>query len=59
MRMPILPYFLAVGSTLFVILGLASNQIEPNISAIQVSQMVGLPAPFKTPSVEARSRPAE
>jgi hypothetical protein len=37
---------------LFAILVFVSSQIEPNISAIQVSQMVGLPAPFKTPPEE-------
>ena len=50
MRMPILSYFVVVGAALFAVLVLASSQVEPNISAIQVSQMVGLPAPFKAPS---------
>ena len=47
MRMPVLSYFLVVGSALLTILTLVSNEINPNVSAIHVSQMVGLPAPFK------------
>jgi hypothetical protein len=49
MRMPILSYFLAVGSVLFAILTFVSREIDPNISAIHVSQMVGVLAPFKAP----------
>ena len=49
MRMPILSYFLAVGNVLFAILTVVSSEIDPNISAIHVSQMVGIPSPFKAP----------
>lgn len=56
MRMPILSYFLVVGIALFAILVAASSQIDPGISAIQVSQMVGLPPPFKAPPDEPQSR---
>ena len=50
MRMPILSYFLVVGTILFGVLVLVSNQKPP-----QVSQMVGIPAPFKAPSEQAQS----
>ena len=50
MRMPVLSYFLVVGGVLFTILTFVSSEIDPNISAIHVSQMVGIPAPFKAPS---------
>ena len=56
MRMPILSYFVVVGAALFAVLVLASSQVEPNISAIQVSQMVGLPAPFKAPPDDPQSK---
>jgi hypothetical protein len=55
MRMPILPYFLFVGSALATILTFVSREI-PDIPAIQVSQMVGVPAPFKAPPEESVSR---
>jgi hypothetical protein len=55
MRMPILSYFLVAGSALFCILTVASTQIDQNISAVHVSQMVGLPAPFKAPPEESPS----
>ena len=53
MRMPVLSYFLIVGGVLFTILTFVSSEIDPNISAIQVSQMVGIPAPFKASSGES------
>jgi hypothetical protein len=53
MRMPILSYFLVVGTALFGVLVLVSNQIEPK--PLQVSQMVGIPAPFKAPSEPEQS----
>jgi hypothetical protein len=53
--MPILPYFLFVGSALATILTFVSREI-PDIPAIQVSQMVGVPAPFKAPPEESVSR---
>jgi hypothetical protein len=55
MRMPILSYFLAVGSVLFAMLTFGSSEIDPNISAIHVSQMVGVPVPFKAPPEEQQS----
>ena len=56
MRMPILSYFVFVGAAHFAVLILASSQVESNISAIQVSQMVGLPAPFKAPPDDLQSK---
>jgi len=53
--MPILSYFLVAGSALFCILVLASTKIDQNISAGHVSQIVGLPAPFKAPAEEPQS----
>jgi hypothetical protein len=53
--MPILPYFLFVGSALLTILTFVGSKI-PDISAIQVSQMVGLPGPFKAVLEETPSR---
>ncbi|HEX4987906.1 MAG TPA: hypothetical protein VFW91_03945 [Candidatus Binatia bacterium] len=47
MRMPILSYFLVVGTALFGVLVLISNQIEPK--PLHVTQTVGIPAPFKAP----------
>ena len=55
MRMPILPYFLFVGSALLTILTFVGSKIS-DISAIQVSQMVGLPGPFKAVLEETPSR---
>jgi hypothetical protein len=54
--MPILSYFLIGGIALFALLVVASSQIDPGISAIQVSQTVGLPAPFKAAPEEMQSR---
>jgi hypothetical protein len=51
--MPVLSYFLVVGGVLFTILAFVSSEIDSNISAIQVSQMVGIPAPYKAPSGES------
>jgi hypothetical protein len=51
--MPVLSYFLIVGGVLFTILTFVSSEIDPNISAIQVSQMVGIPTPYKAPSGES------
>ena len=47
MRMPILSYFLVVGTVLFGGLVLASNRLEPK--PLAVTQTVGIPAPFKAP----------
>jgi len=50
MRMPIVTYFLVGGAMLFVGLVLVSSQLESN--PVAVSQMVGVPAPFKAPPDE-------
>ena len=55
MRMPILSYFLVVGSVLMGLLVWASNAIG-STGSLKVSQMVGLPAPFKAPPDEALPR---
>lgn len=47
MRMPIRSYFLFVGTALVGLLFLASTEIELNNSPLKVSQMIGVPAPFK------------
>lgn len=56
MRMPILSYFLFVGTALVGLLFLVSAEIEPNSSPLKVSQMVGVPAPFKALPEELHSR---
>jgi len=45
MRIPILAYFLVVGTILFGGLVLVSSQLESR--PIPVSQRIGVPAPFK------------
>jgi hypothetical protein len=45
MRMPILSYFLVVGTVLFGGLVLVSSQLESK--PLPVSQRVGVPPPFK------------
>ena len=45
MRMPVLSYFLIVGTALFGVLSLVSNRIEPK--PLPVTQTVGLPPPYK------------
>ena len=47
MRMPILSYFLIVGTALFGVLSLVSNRIEPK--PLPVTQTIGLPPPYKAP----------
>jgi hypothetical protein len=47
MRMPILSYFLIVGTALFGVLTLVSNRIEPK--PLFVTQTIGLPPPYKAP----------
>jgi hypothetical protein len=47
MRMPILSYFLIVGTALFGVLTLVSNRIEPK--PLPVTQTIGLPPPYKAP----------
>ena len=54
MRMPILSYFLAVGTALFGVLVLVSNQLEPK--PLRVSQKIGVPARFKAPPEQMQSR---
>lgn len=47
MRMPLLRYFMVVGSVLVGLLFWVSNESEPNSSPIKTSQVVGVPRPFK------------
>jgi hypothetical protein len=47
MRMPVLSYFLVVGTILFGVLTLVSNRLAP--MPLQPSQTIGIPAPFKAP----------
>jgi hypothetical protein len=54
MRMPILSYFLFAGAVLFGALILVSNQMEP--MPLQVSQTLGVPAPFKATPEESQSK---
>lgn len=54
MRMPILSYFLVAGTLLFGVLVLMSNKLEPK--PLPVSQMVGVPAPYKAPPEDVPSR---
>jgi hypothetical protein len=51
--MPVLSYFLVAGSVLFGVLVLVSNKFEPK--PLPVSQMVGVPAPFKAPPEDVQS----
>ena len=53
MQMPIFSYFLVVGTILFGILVLVSNQLEPK--PLRVSQRLGLPARFKAPPEQMQS----
>jgi hypothetical protein len=53
MRMPIFSYFLVVGTVLFGVLVLVSNQIEPK--PLHVTQTMGIPAPFKAPPESEQS----
>jgi hypothetical protein len=55
MRMPILSYFLVIGTALVGLLFLVSHEIEPS-RPLGVSQMVGVPPPFKAPPEEPHSR---
>ena len=47
MRMPLLRYFMVVGSVLVGLLFWVSNESEPNSSSLKTSQVVGVPRPFK------------
>ena len=47
MRMPLLHYFVVVGSVLVGLLFWISNEIEPNSSPLKTSQVIGVPRPFK------------
>ena len=55
MRIPILAYFLVVGTILFGGLVLVSSQLESR--PLPVSQRMGVPAPFKAPP-DANGSPA-
>jgi hypothetical protein len=50
MRMPILAYFLVVGTVLFGGLVLVSTQLESK--PLPVSQRIGVPPPFKASADE-------
>jgi hypothetical protein len=52
--MPILSYFLVVGTVLFGGLVLVSNRLEPK--PLPVSQTIGVPAPFKAQPEEDQPR---
>jgi hypothetical protein len=54
--MPILSYFLVIGTALVGVLFLVSYEIEPSGPPLGVSQMVGVPPPFKAPPEEPHSR---
>jgi hypothetical protein len=56
MRMPILSYFLVIGTALVGLLFLVSHEIEPSGLPLGVSQMVGVPPPFKASPEEPHSR---
>ena len=47
MRMPVLRYFIVVGSALFGLLLLVNNKTESNNSPVRTSQTVGLPQSVK------------
>ena len=53
MRMPILTYFLVVGTVLFGGLVLVSSQLESK--PLPVSQRIGVSPPFKAPPNETQS----
>ena len=54
MRMPVLFYLLVAGTVLFGVLVFVGNKLEPK--PLPVSQMVGVPAPFKAPPEDVQSR---
>ena len=54
MRMPILSYFLLIGTVLFGGLFLLSSQLESK--PLPVSQRIGLPPPFKALPDEKQSQ---
>ena len=47
MRMPVLRYFLVVGSVLFGLLMLVNSKTESSGPAVKTAQTVGLPQPVK------------
>ena len=55
MRMPILAYFILMGTILFGGLVLVSSQLDSK--PLTVSQRIGVPPPFKAPS-DANGSPA-
>jgi len=57
MRMPILSYFIVVGSVLVGLLVWVGNEAEPTDAAVKTSQTVGLPKPFKAPRDTSQLRP--
>jgi hypothetical protein len=54
MRMPVLSYFLVAGAVLFGVMVLVGNKLEPK--PLPVSQMVGVPTPFKAPPEDVQPR---
>ncbi len=57
MRMPLLSYFVVIGAALLVGLLYLSSTMEPVGPAIQTTQMVGLPPPYKAPPEVAQQAP--
>src|SRR4029450_2197132 len=49
MRIPVLRYFLVVGSVLFGLLMLVNSRTESSGPAVKTAQTVGLPQPVKVP----------
>ena len=47
MRMPILSYFVVMGTALTLLLLLISSRLEPSDVTIETSQIVGVQLPFK------------
>jgi hypothetical protein len=50
--MPLLRYFMVVGSVLVGLLFWVGNETEPNSSPVKTSQVVGVPKPFKAARTE-------
>ena len=56
MRMPILSYLFVGGSVLFGALALVSNQLE--FRPLPVTQMIGVPPPYKDPLENSQPIPS-
>jgi hypothetical protein len=57
MRMPIVSYFIVVGSALVGLLLWVGDAAVPTDTAVKTSQTVGLPKPFKAPRDTSQLRP--